>query len=88
MASKHAPQGRAVERVADVQILVEMAVALLAAEPLELCRVLAEVHPGRHRTPLKAMAAERLGPEAGRLGAGLDDAGDAALIQRLRADLG
>jgi len=87
-ASKHTTKRVPFKRIAGFEILVEHIVALVAAKPLELGRMHALVHPGRHGAAFEAVAGDHVPIVAGRGGAPLDDPRDRTAVERIRADDG
>jgi len=78
----------AFEWIAGLQVFIEHVVALMAAEPLELGRMHALVHPGRHRAAFEAVASDHVSIIAGRGSAPLHHPRDRTGIERLSADEG
>ncbi len=87
-ASKHVAEGVPFKRIAGLEILVEHVVALMPAKPLELGRMHALVHPGRHGAAFKAVPGDHGSIVAGRGSAALNDPRDRTAVERLRADDG
>lgn len=78
----------AVEGIADLDIFIQHRLAFVAAEPLELGWMSAEVHAGRHGAALEAVAAELCQRKAGGRGTLLDDPYVGPLVDFIDAKAG
>lgn len=85
---EHAGQRMAPKRIAGIELLIKYIVALVPAAPLELGRMNAAIHPGRHRAALQAVASDHLGIIVGRRSPSLDDPRDAPAIDGFGSDDG
>ena len=84
--SEHAAERVGPEEVAELEILVEHGVALVAAELLEAGGVGPAVHATGQSAALKAVAAERRGIESRRRSTALDNTRDGVRIDGVDAD--
>lgn len=79
---QHTTERVCLERVAELEVLIEHGVALVPAELLEPGEMHAEVHAGGERAALEAVSAQSGAVEAGSGRAALDDAGYGAGVDR------